>query len=223
MFFTVKILSVRFLPIHPVHMRWLWVNAEKLHNPRTILQYWNVRKFNFALLKRYCKHRWQKTFFSQIQRDFLRYTMYACAHCYIELWSGKHLRETKFIKHLKNLSQPKKRNGRWQVYATLGASFSLVTTFRERIEIILCGSGQLLPVQNCRAGHFRYIWIFSLIKNYFSAFFIKFEPISAPVLFKKPTPSQINLIKKAKNNFLLLKKLKHTESAQLCSKGQRGL
>ena len=30
--------------------------------------------------------------------------------------------------------------------------------------------------------------------------------ISAPVLFKQPTPSQINLIKKAKNHFLLLKK-----------------
>ena len=31
---------------------------------------------------------------------------------------------------------------------------------------------------------------------------------------KKPTPSQINLIKNAKNHFLLLKKLKNTESAQ---------
>ena len=39
--------------------------------------------------------------------------------------------------------------------------------------------------------------------------------ISAPVLFKKPTSSQINLIKSAKTHFLLLKKLKNTESAQL--------
>ena len=39
--------------------------------------------------------------------------------------------------------------------------------------------------------------------------------MSAPVLFKKLTPSQINLIKNAKNHFLLMKKLKNTESAQL--------
>ena len=37
-----------------------------------------------------------------------------------------------------------------------------------------------------------------------------------PVLFKKPTPSQISFIKNAKNNFLLLKNVKNTESAQLC-------
>ena len=55
-----------------------------------------------------------------------------------------------------------------------------------------------------RAGHFRYFFIFSIIKTFFS-FFIKFS-ISAPVLFKKPTLSQINLTKKAKNHFLLLKK-----------------
>ena len=45
---------------------------------------------------------------------------------------------------------------------------------------------------------------------------ISVTPISAPVLFKKPTPSQINLIKDAKNHFLLLKRFKNTESAQLC-------
>ena len=39
--------------------------------------------------------------------------------------------------------------------------------------------------------------------------------MSAPGLFKKPTPSQINLIKNSRNYFLLLKKLKNTESAQL--------
>ena len=33
-------------------------------------------------------------------------------------------------------------------------------------------------------------------------------------LFKKPTPSQINFIKNAKNHFLLLKKFKNSESAQ---------
>ena len=36
------------------------------------------------------------------------------------------------------------------------------------------------------------------------------------VLFKKPTPSQINLIKNAKNHFLLVKKFLNTSSAQLC-------
>ena len=36
--------------------------------------------------------------------------------------------------------------------------------------------------------------------------------------FKKPTPSQMNLIRNAKNYFLLLEKLKNTESAQLCKK-----
>ena len=35
--------------------------------------------------------------------------------------------------------------------------------------------------------------------------------------FKKHTPSQINLIKNAKNHFLWLKKLKNTSSAQLCN------
>ena len=49
----------------------------------------------------------------------------------------------------------------------------------------------------------------------FFAFFIKLVNYSAPVLFKKPTPSQINLIKKGKNHFLLLKKFKNTGSAQL--------
>ena len=33
---------------------------------------------------------------------------------------------------------------------------------------------------------------------------------------KNPPPSQINLIKNAKNYFLLVNKLKNSESAQLC-------
>ena len=73
-----------------------------------------------------------------------------------------------------------------------------------------------LDSEYCRAGHLRYFLIFSIIKNDFFAFFISELPISAPVLFKKPTPSQINLITNAKNHFLLLKKFKNTESAQLC-------
>ena len=47
----------------------------------------------------------------------------------------------------------------------------------------------------CRAGHLRYFWHFSLIKNDFLSNEL---PISAPVLFKKPPPIQINLIKKKK-------------------------
>ena len=65
-----------------------------------------------------------------------------------------------------------------------------------------------------RAGHLRYFWIFFNNKNDLFAFFIKFiTSISAPVLFKGPL--SVTLIKNAKNNFLLLKKLKNTESAQL--------
>ena len=41
--------------------------------------------------------------------------------------------------------------------------------------------------------------------------------MSAPVLIKKPSPSQINLIKNAQNHFLLLYKFKNNSSAQLCS------
>ena len=40
--------------------------------------------------------------------------------------------------------------------------------------------------------------------------------VSAPVLFKEHTPSQINLIKNAKNHFYWGKKYKNSESAQLC-------
>ena len=49
----------------------------------------------------------------------------------------------------------------------------------------------------------------------FFAFFNKLITYSAPFLFINLTPSQINLIKNAKNHFLLLKKFKNTESAQL--------
>ena len=50
--------------------------------------------------------------------------------------------------------------------------------------------------------------------------FVIFDQVNklpAPVLFKKPTQSQIKLIKNAKNQILLLKKIKNTESAQLWS------
>ena len=49
----------------------------------------------------------------------------------------------------------------------------------------------------------------------FLPFLSSYQPISAPVLLKKPSPGQINLIKNANTHFLLLKKFKNTESAQL--------
>ena len=64
-----------------------------------------------------------------------------------------------------------------------------------------------------RAGHLRYFLKFFNSNKWCFCIFIKLMTyIYAPVLFIKPTPSQINLIK---NNFLLLKKLKNSESAQL--------
>ena len=63
-------------------------------------------------------------------------------------------------------------------------------------------------------GTFAIFEFLSLIKKDFVAFFIKLI-ISASALFKKPSSSQINLIKNAKIHFLFLKKLKNTKSAQL--------
>ena len=69
-----------------------------------------------------------------------------------------------------------------------------------------------------RAGHFRYFYIFSIIKNEFFAFFYQVNNLFLHrVLSKKPTPSQIILIQNAKNHFLLLKQHKNTSSAQLWS------
>ena len=55
---------------------------------------------------------------------------------------------------------------------------------------------------------------FNSKKLFFSIFYQVHNIFLHWVLFKKPTPSQINLIKNAKNHFILLKKLKNTESAQ---------
>ena len=46
-------------------------------------------------------------------------------------------------------------------------------------------------------------------------FFIKLLTYFCTNPIEKATLSQINLVKNARNNFLLLKKLKNTESAQL--------
>ena len=64
-----------------------------------------------------------------------------------------------------------------------------------------------------RAGHFPYFFIFSIIKKDSVGFFMNLFLHQS--YFKMPTPSQRRLIKNAKNHFLLLKKLKNTESAQL--------
>ena len=55
-------------------------------------------------------------------------------------------------------------------------------------------------------------------KKWFFCTFIMLITYFCTSLFKKPTPSQINLIKNEKNHFLLVKKLKNTGSAQLCCK-----
>ena len=68
-----------------------------------------------------------------------------------------------------------------------------------------------------RDGHFRYFLNFFNNKKYLFAFFINLITISAPVLFKKPTPSQINFIKNVKYHFSLLKMFKNTKSVQLCT------
>ena len=68
-----------------------------------------------------------------------------------------------------------------------------------------------------RAGHLRHFLIFSMMKNDNFEFFIKLTTISAPGLFTMPTPSRNNLIKNAKNHFLLVKIFKNTSSAQPCA------
>ena len=65
-----------------------------------------------------------------------------------------------------------------------------------------------------RAGHFRYLWNFSITKNDFFEFFIKLITYFCTSPISK-APSQINLKKNAKNHFSLLKRLKYTESDQL--------
>ena len=58
----------------------------------------------------------------------------------------------------------------------------------------------------------KFFFIFYKVNRHFRCIFLlersegQFYTISAPVLFKKPTHSQINLIKNAKNHFLLVKK-----------------
>ena len=67
-------------------------------------------------------------------------------------------------------------------------------------------------------------WALSVVLNFFNnkkSFFCIFYQVNSlflnRVLFKKPTPSLINLVRNAKINFALLKKWKNTESAQLCT------
>ena len=83
------------------------------------------------------------------------------------------------------------------------------------LQVLHGGDWHSAGVVKSRAGYFRYFLIFSIIKMIFGIFYQVNNPISAPVLFKKPSPSQINFIKNAKKHFLLLKKLKNTERAQL--------
>ena len=67
-----------------------------------------------------------------------------------------------------------------------------------------------------RAGHFRYFWRFSMIKNDFFAFFIKLKTnfCTSPI-FKKPSPGQINLTKNAKSFFIIEKIQKYPKCPDL--------
>ena len=65
-----------------------------------------------------------------------------------------------------------------------------------------------------RAGHFRYFWIFFIIKMVFCIFYQAY--LTGSGLFKMVQKYVINLIKKPKI-FFLVNKLKNTQSAQLCS------
>ena len=56
-----------------------------------------------------------------------------------------------------------------------------------------------------------------MITNYFFAFFYQVNNLFLHQSYLKAHSLQIILIKNAKNHFLLFKKLKNTESAQLCS------
>ena len=65
-------------------------------------------------------------------------------------------------------------------------------------------------------------WALEVFLNFFKHknviflhFYQVYKPISAPVLFKKPTPSQINLIKNAKSFFVIIKFQKYRKCPAL--------
>ena len=74
------------------------------------------------------------------------------------------------------------------------------------IAVMVRSSPSCAPI--LRAGHFWYILHSFNNKKFVYIFFIKliYLFLHQSYLKKKPTPSQINLLKNAKNHFLLLKK-----------------
>ena len=67
---------------------------------------------------------------------------------------------------------------------------------------------QVCVLRCCKAGE--QSWAHSVFFNFFNnkkLFFCIFDKVSAPVLFKKPTPSQISLIKKCKKSFFFSEKI----------------
>ena len=81
---------------------------------------------------------------------------------------------------------------------------------------VIITRGAVRVVCTCiyRAGHLRYFGIFSIIKNDFFAFVIKWiTNFCTSRILKSPLPVKLTY---AKNHFLLLKQFKNTESAQLC-------
>ena len=82
------------------------------------------------------------------------------------------------------------------------------------IRVCVCLLPSRPPISLSRAGHFRYFLIFSIIKKYF---FLPFLYLFMHQSYlKQPTPSQINLIRNAKDHFYCWRNFKNTESAQLC-------
>ena len=66
-----------------------------------------------------------------------------------------------------------------------------------------------------RAGHFRYFWTFSIVKNDFCCIFVTLITYFCTIPTWKDHSQSINLIKNARNHFLLVKKFKNTSSAHL--------
>ena len=126
---------------------------------------------------------------------------------------GRHISWRSCARHMTECGDHKSRryrgNNSWRTFVT-----------HPDFPIFLRSTAIKVPVAqrlSSRAGHLRYFFIFSLIKNEFFAFFIKL--IWLGVGFLNRTDAEIGywLDTKCKPSFLLLKKLKNTSSAQLCS------
>ena len=109
-----------------------------------------------------------------------------------------------FQKKLKSISE-RRHSKFWNYYCTYCCDKGL-----EILAVILSLAFVSSPisVSDTAVGCLLQSWALSVFylfnKEIDFAFFIKLLPISAPVLFKKPTLSQINLIKNAKISFFII-------------------